>query len=71
MSARSGDLPASVRHLVQSELAERWRVSPRTLERWRSDGTGPAWLQLNGRVVYRIEDVEGFERLRLRRGGAG
>ena len=71
MSGRIGDLPEPVRHLVQSELAERWRVSPRTLERWRSAGTGPLWLQLNGRVVYRIEDIETFERLRLRNGGAG
>ena len=47
---------------------ERWRVSPRTLERWRCAGTGPAWLQLNGRVLYRLEDVLAFERARLRRG---
>jgi hypothetical protein len=55
-------------HLMQAEVAERWRVSPRTLERWRCAGTGPAWLQLNGRVLYRLEDVVAFERSRLRRG---
>jgi hypothetical protein len=49
------------RHLLQAELAERWRVSPRTLERWRCDGIGPAWLQLNGRVAYRLADVLDFE----------
>ena len=55
-------------HLMQAELAERWRVSPRTLERWRGAGTGPAWMRLNGRVLYRFEDVIAFERARLRRG---
>ena len=55
-------------HLMQAELAQRWRISPRTLERWRCAGTGPAWLQLNGRVLYRLEDVLAFERSRLRRG---
>jgi predicted site-specific integrase-resolvase len=53
--------------LVQRELAQRWRLSPRTLERWRSAGTGPAWLRLNGRVVYPLEHVIAFERARLRR----
>jgi hypothetical protein len=55
-------------HLMQAELAQRWRVSSRTLERWRRARTGPAWLQLNGRVLYRLEDVLAFERSRLRRG---
>ena len=52
----------------EGELAERWRISPRTLERWRCADTGPVWLQLNGRVLYRLEDVLAFERSRLRRG---
>jgi predicted site-specific integrase-resolvase len=54
------------RHLLQAELAERWRVSTRTIERWRCAGTGPVWLQLNGRVAYRLVDVLAFERARLR-----
>ena len=50
-----------VRHLTQSALAQRWQVSPRTLERWRSMGKGPCWLKLCGRVVYRLADVRSFE----------
>lgn len=49
------------RHLNQDQLARRWSLSPRTLERWRSMGTGPAYLRLGGRVAYRLEDVEAFE----------
>ncbi|PKP69529.1 MAG: hypothetical protein CVT82_10450 [Alphaproteobacteria bacterium HGW-Alphaproteobacteria-4] len=49
------------RHLNQIDLANRWNISHRTLERWRWTGTGPAFLKLGGRVVYRSEDVEAFE----------
>jgi predicted site-specific integrase-resolvase len=56
----------STKFLVQSELAQRWRVSPRTLERWRWLGQEPRFLRLGGRVVYRIEDVEAFELKQIR-----
>jgi hypothetical protein len=47
----------SLCHITQAELARRWRISPRTLERWRWLDTGPAYLKLGGTVTYRIEDV--------------
>ncbi|THD71148.1 DNA-binding protein [Thalassobius vesicularis] len=47
--------------LNQVELAARWKISPRTLERWRWVGDGPSFIKLGGRVIYRIEDVEAFE----------
>ena len=53
--------PTSVKHLDQTDLARRWRLSPRTLERWRWLNQGPVYLKLGGRVAYRIEDVEAYE----------
>ncbi len=50
-----------VSHLNQIELARRWRISPRTLERWRWIGEGPAYLKLGGSVAYRLEDVLAYE----------
>ena len=50
-----------VRHLNQINLADRWNISERTLERWRWLGEGPAYLKIGGRVVYRLEDVEAYE----------
>ena len=47
--------------LNQVELARRWKLSPRTLERWRWLGQGPQHVKVGGRVVYRLEDVEAFE----------
>lgn len=48
-------------HLNQVQLARRWSLSPRTLERWRWHRRGPRYLKVGGRVVYRIEDIEAFE----------
>ena len=55
-----------IRHFNQIELAARWNISPRTLERWRWAGEGPQFIKLGGRVVYRLEDVEAFEAEQIR-----
>jgi hypothetical protein len=60
----------SVRHLHQADLARRWNISPRTLERWRWLGQGPRFLKIGGRVVYRLEDIEAFEAAQLRTSSA-
>lgn len=54
-------------HLNQRDLARRWSLSPRTLERWRWTGDGPAFLKVGGRVAYRLQDIEAWEADRLRR----
>ncbi len=56
----------STRHLNQKQLAERWGISPKTLERWRWLGQGPKFLKLGGRIAYRLEDIEAFEEQQLR-----
>ena len=47
--------------LNQIDLARRWKISPRTLERWRWLGEGPRYLKLGGRVLYRVADIEAYE----------
>ena len=42
------------------ETAEVLRTSPRTLERRRLDGTGPKFVKLGRRVLYRPEDVDTY-----------
>lgn len=56
----------STRHLLQNDLARRWGISPRTLERWRVTGKGPRFLKVGKRINYRLDDVESFEADRLR-----
>lgn len=57
--------------LLESELAQRWRISSRTLQRWRRAGEGPTFLRLGRRVAYRLSDVESFEAAHARDGGWG
>ena len=52
---------STTKHLDQLDLARRWRISPRTLERWRWLKRGPAYIKVGHHVVYRIEDVETYE----------
>ena len=47
--------------ITQEQLAERWHLSPRTLEQWRWLGKGPKFLKIGARVLYREEDVEAWE----------
>lgn len=49
-----------------TELAARWRISHRPPERWRWPGEGPRFLKVDGRVAYRLADVEEFERMMIR-----
>lgn len=51
----------------QIELSRRWRISPRTLERWRWLGEGPPFLKMGARVVYRLSDIETYEKTAFRR----
>ncbi len=59
----------SIKHLNQIELSRRWRVSHRTLERWRWQGVGPRYLKIGGRVVYRLEDIEAYEAEKMQEAG--
>jgi hypothetical protein len=49
-------------HLDQRDLARRWHKSEATIERYRSDGVGPQFLKIGGKVLYRQVDIEQFER---------
>jgi hypothetical protein len=42
------------------ESARYLRLRKQTLEAWRLNGTGPAFLKLGRRVVYRREALERF-----------
>ena len=54
--------PGDRRVLNENELAQRWGVSPKTLQRWRSEGRGPRYLKLSKRVGYPVDAILEFER---------
>jgi hypothetical protein len=47
--------------LTDAQLAARWQLSRGTLANQRSQGRGPAYLELAGRVRYRRSDIEAYE----------
>jgi hypothetical protein len=47
--------------LTDTQLAARWQLSRGTLANQRSQGRGPAYLKLAGRVRYRRSDIEAYE----------
>ena len=67
VDAINGLSPGDRRVLNENELAQRWGLSPKTLQRWRSEGRGPRYLKLSKRVSYPLESVIEFERGALHR----
>lgn len=56
------DAGVARKYLRPDELACRWSVAPKTLAKWRGEGTGPSWVKLsNGIVRYPVAEVEAFE----------
>ena len=53
-------------HLTAPDLARRWGLAKRTIDRWRWEGSGPRHLKIGGKVMYRLEDVEAYEAQCLR-----
>ncbi len=51
-------LPAERMVFTEADLASRWRMSPKTLQRWRTEGRGPHYLKLGKRVTYTINAIE-------------
>lgn len=47
--------------LTEQLLAVRWFCSRSRLQHWRSDGRGPRYLKIGGRLLYRLTDVQDFE----------
>ena len=49
-----------------AELAARYqgRITVRTLANWRSAGISPPFTKVGGRILYRVADIEEWERKR-------
>ena len=49
----------------QAQLADRWLISPRTLEQWRWLGKGPRYVKIGARVLYPLAEIEAYEAQQL------
>ncbi len=52
--------------LTSNQLAKRWVIRTETLSQWRWNGRGPQYVKIGRRVLYRLEDVLGFEEQKRR-----
>jgi hypothetical protein len=53
-------LATSPRYLRTAEAARYLSLSPRTLEKHRTYGTGPAYRKIGGRVIYAVADLNAW-----------
>lgn len=52
-----------MKRLNETQLAERWGMTKRTLQMWRAKGKGPAFIRIGERsIFYREEDVLAYEK---------
>lgn len=47
--------------LTTKELAERWRVTEKSVLKWRKEGKAPPFYTIHGSILYRLADVEELE----------
>ncbi len=46
----------------EKELADRWKMTARTLQSWRAKNIGPRFVRIGERsIIYRLQDVEAYE----------
>lgn len=48
-------------YLTPMEVATRFKLSENTLAGWRMKSRGPKYLKLEGKILYKLEDVEKYE----------
>ena len=59
MATAQAELVQTHEYIDEDGLSERYLIPPRTAQRWRAEGGGPAFVRLGPRrVVYRISDIE-------------
>ena len=47
--------------ITPAELAKRWRVHVNSVERWRREGKPPNFITINGKILYKLADIEDLE----------
>ncbi len=50
--------------ITEEDLAKYWKVKISTLRKWRSLGTGPAYVKVGAKIIYKKEAIEKYEQER-------
>jgi predicted DNA-binding transcriptional regulator AlpA len=54
------DLNTKTQLLTPAELEASYRIAKATLAKWRWNGSGPTYVKLGAKVLYRRSDVEAW-----------
>ncbi|QMV32645.1 hypothetical protein KMC44_gp09 [Ralstonia phage Cimandef] len=58
-------------HWTETDLAKRFDVTERTIQKWRRQKIGPAWIVIGKNTIrYREEDIRSYEERCLQGGTA-
>ncbi len=49
------------KHISEKELATRWSLSHRTLQKWRKKGFELPYIQIGKVIRYPISEIENYE----------
>ena len=51
-------------YLYDTEVVARWshKISVQTLRNWRCKGKGPGYTKHTGRILYRLSEIEKWEK---------
>lgn len=62
MTSSTRDNEQRQAHLMtEADLAARWKVSKRTIQRWRQDGRLPVAFRIGRKILFNTESVVEFE----------
>lgn len=50
------------KYLSEQDLAKKWGFDSRTLQRWRKENRGPAYINMCGHIRYTQESIDQFEK---------
>lgn len=53
-------------HMATKDAAEYLGLSHRSLEKWRTTGTGPSYLKLGRKVLYDLASLEEWRQNQMR-----
>lgn len=51
-------------YLTTEEVAAHYRISVRTVEKWRHRSVGPRWVRVGRRALYPLDGIRQYDRQR-------
>lgn len=60
-TVQDSTLSNTTKALTETQLAERWAISRKTLQAWRLRGDGPRFVRIGTAIRYMLSDITAYE----------